>query len=216
MEELEKQYLLTRTEVQEATLSTIGKELHDNIGQLLSSAKMLLGVAQRQPENSVQVIGNVQEVLNLVIEGIHDLAKSLDGDYLKRFNLLENLQTEVRRNNDVNTGLKLHLTAMEGIPMTPEDQIVLLRMIQEGIQNAGKHARAANIHIAIFRHEDALVATVTDDGKGFDPALVPHGIGLQNIQIRAQTLGGSASWRSLQPGTELTIKIKKLLPWPSI
>ena len=103
MKELERQHLESQIEVQESTLTSVGKELHDNIGQLLSSAKMLLGVAQLTDGNVQNVIAKVDEILNQIIGSIHDLSQSLDSDYLKRFNIVENLEVETKRNNAVNS-----------------------------------------------------------------------------------------------------------------
>ena len=210
MEELERQYLQSRVEVQEATLTTVGKELHDNIGQLLSSAKMLLGVAQRSSGNVEQVVKKVDEILNQIIENIRDLSKSLDGDYLKRFNLIENVAIEANRNNEINPNLRIHFSSVEHLPLEPEDQIVLFRIIQEGISNAIKHANAANIFISISQPDKELYITITDDGQGFDINTVTKGIGLTSMIIRATSLSGTIQWNQLYPGTELRITISKL------
>lgn len=210
MEELEKQYLQSQVEVQEATLTSLGKELHDNIGQLLSSAKMLLGVAQRRSGNVENVITKIDEILSQIIESIHDLSKSLDSDYLRRFKLVENLEIETKRNNSVNPNLRIHFSSIEQVPLEPEHQIVLFRIIQEGIQNAIKHAGASNIFIAINQSETELLINVTDDGKGFDVREKSKGIGLTSIATRAKSLHGSVHWNRLNPGTEMIVKISKL------
>ena len=211
MEELEKLYLQSRVEVQEATLTTVGRELHDNIGQLLSSAKMLLGVAQRTTVNVGQIVEKVDEILNQIIENIHDLSISLDGDYLKRFNLIENIAIEVKRNNDINPNLKIHFSAIEHLPLEPEDQIVLFRVIQEGIQNAIKHANASNIFISISQTGSQLLITITDDGMGFDINSVTKGIGLTSITTRVASLSGTVEWIQIRPGVEMRVTLSKLI-----
>ena len=210
MKELERQHLESQIEVQESTLTSVGKELHDNIGQLLSSAKMLLGVAQLTDGNVQNVIAKVDEILNQIIGSIHDLSQSLDSDYLKRFNIVENLEVETKRNNAVNSKMRFHLSSIEHVPLEPEDQIVLFRIIQEGIQNAVKHSGAANVFISIDQFDDNLLVSVIDDGKGFDAAVQPKGIGLSSIASRARSLGGEAVWNQRNPGTELLIKNLKL------
>ncbi len=151
MEELEKQLLLSQVEVQEATLSAIGRELHDNVGQLLSSSKMLLGVALRNytnHQNAEGAIRSADEQIGKAIAAIRSLAKLFDKEWLKQFDLIENLVTEIKRNNDSNE-MKIHFSHPESLTINADDQIILFRIIQEGIQNAIKHANASNVFIEI-------------------------------------------------------------------
>jgi len=207
VEELEKQLLKVQLEVQEATLGAIGKELHDNVGQLLSSSKMLLGVAARNPGGAEGPLKNADEMIGKAIVAIRSLSKMFDSEWLKQFSLIENLQTEIKRLNENNI-LAIHFNAPTSVTIRPEDQVILFRIIQEAIQNVLKHAEAKNIYLFIAHYRDLLLVTVADDGKGFDTKNVQtSGMGLKNIQARAKMINGEARWSSLDPGTELSIKI---------
>ena len=98
-EEFSKQLLRSQIEVQEATFADLGKELHDNIGQLLSSTKMFLGTAQRGTDNGPQMLGMAEDSLTKAITELRSLTKSLDREWLQQFNFIENLTTEVNRIN---------------------------------------------------------------------------------------------------------------------
>ncbi len=98
----EQQLLQSQIEVQEATFSALGKELHDNIGQLLSSTKMLLGITQRNMPNTPDTLMTAEETLGKAINELRSLSKSLTKEWLEQFKLIENLQPEVARINSAN------------------------------------------------------------------------------------------------------------------
>jgi signal transduction histidine kinase len=207
MEELEKQLLQSQIEVQEATLTALGKELHDNIGQLLSSSKMLLGVTLRNMDKAPGPLATAYDTLSKAITELRALSRSLDSEWLQQFNLIDNLTTEVARNNAA-SALQIHFTHPESIPLKAGQQILLFRMVQEAIQNAVKHAEASNIYIAIDEGGTNLNITVSDDGKGFivENALA-KGAGMNNIRHRTRALGGNVHWHSGSTGTILSIHL---------
>jgi len=206
MKELEKQLMQSQIEVQEDTFMTLGKELHDNIGQLLSSSKMLLGVTMRNTHNSPDTLNTAYETLSTAIIELRSLSRSLDSQWLRQFNLIENLKTEVIRHN-ITPGLRIHFSHPDTLPLNSDQQILLFRIVQEAMQNAIKHAGAANINITMAENPARLDISVADDGKGFDPGSAKKGAGLNNIRHRSHALGGTARWQSTPAGTTLYIQI---------
>ena len=194
MESAFKEELLhSQMEVQEATLSSLSKELHDNIGQLLSTTKMLIGITERSISNPPDTLHTANETLGKAISELRSLSKSMNKEWLEQFNLLENLMGEVNRINSTNT-IKVHLSAVSDSYLKADEQIILFRIIQEAIQNSIKHADAGNIFIDIANEGSNLAIKVKDDGKGFNQTEAKNGLGLMHLKQRTQILGGTINW----------------------
>ncbi len=203
----EKILLQSQIEVQELTYSELGKELHDNIGQLLSTAKMLIGITQRSLGNSPDTLNTANETIGKAIYEIRALSKSLDKDWLGQFNFLENLKAEITR---INTSNAINVFIKSEVPVlfNSDKQVVIFRIVQEAIQNAIKHAAPSKIEIAIEKNAEEILFMVTDNGNGFSNNEEAKGMGLTNMKHRASLLGGTIQWQSeLQKGTTVTITL---------
>ena len=203
--EFEKQLLQSQVEVQEATYSILAKELHDNVGQLLSSSKMLLGIAQRKLTNPPETLAIAEVTLAKAIVELRTLSKSLDKEWLEQFQLMENLQTEINRFKE-NENIKIEMHLAEKIPLNPERQIILFRIIQEALQNIIKHATAKNIKIEFRLEKETLLINITDDGEGLN-ANALEGMGIKNMKQRTRLMGGQISWTKVSPGTCVNISL---------
>lgn len=203
--EFQQQLLQVQIEVQETTFSSLGKELHDNIGQLLSTALMLLGITERQMGKPPDTLLTANATLSKAIQELRALSKSLDKEWLVQFNLVENLQAEVARINAGDT-IQAFCLGSPHLPMKAEAQMILFRIVQEGIQNAIKHARPQHITIKISTMEDAILVQVLDDGIGLTTNPKKEGVGLMNMKRRTHLLGGTIDWR-VEPGEGTTVHI---------
>ncbi len=202
----EQALLQSQIEVQESTLSTLSKDLHDNIGQLLSTVKVLLGITERNLTSPPDTLLTANATVGQAINELRSLSKSLDKEWLEQFNLIENLSNEVNRLNSVDS-VKLKLHNEKKVMLQADKQIILFRIVQEAIQNALKHASAKNILISVEILNDILVTSVKDDGKGFEKYLKPDGVGIINMKHRAKLLGGSIEWCNSNPGCEVVITL---------
>jgi len=197
--------LQSQIEVQEDTFSILAKELHDNVGQLLSSSKMLLGITQRKMDTIPETLTIAEETLGKAITELRSLSKSLDKEWLQQFDLIDNLTTEIKR---INSGLVLEIHFLhEGkLSLSPEEQIILFRIIQEALQNAIKHSEAKNITINIETHTENIVVEIADDGKGVEENL-GNGLGMRNMKHRTKLLGGNIIWHNPDKGALITIQL---------
>ena len=202
----EQTLLQSQIEVQEATLAGISKELHDNIGQLLGSTKMLLGVTQRSLQMAPDTLIIAEETLGKAITELRALSKSLDREWLEQFNFIHNLEVESSRINE-SKNLKILFSHPEKLLIKPDEQIILFRIVQEAIQNAIKHAHAYAIKIELYVSKDKVKVLVADDGSGFDPSLPSEGLGIRNMKHRTKLLGGNISWSSNTNGSSVTIEL---------
>ena len=185
----------SQIEVQEATMASLSRELHDNIGQLLSSTKMLLGITQRNLPSIPHTLFAADESLGKAISEIRSLSKSLNKDWLQNFDIIQNLKTEVERINAAKT-LFIHFSYIENIKLSAESQIILFRIIQEALQNVLKHAEAMNVHVIIDGPDNLLTIKIIDDGIGFSIENNSSGMGVINMRKRTTLLGGTIDWKS--------------------
>jgi signal transduction histidine kinase len=205
-DEFEKQLLRSQVEVQETTFTTLGRELHDNIGQLLSTTKMLLGISEKDFTLLPPTYITAKETLGKAIQELRSLSKSLDKEWLQQFNFIENVQNEVKRIN-CSQELQVHFFCDCEVLLSVEKQIILFRIVQEAIQNSVKHSSAKNLSIQMAA-TDTLTVTVTDDGIGMPSAEISKGMGLFNMKQRASLLGGSITWNASETGgTSILIKV---------
>ena len=201
----EQTLLQSQIEVQEATFSFLAKELHDNVGQLLSSSKMLMGITQRNLANIPETLTIAEETLGKAIVELRSLSKSLDKQWLEQFDLIENLTTEIKRINSCLI-LEIHFSHPGKLSLKVEEQIILFRIIQEALQNAIKHSEAENICIKIETKAENIIISITDDGKGFAP-IINDGLGMRNMRHRTMLLGGNITWDTPERGSSITIQL---------
>lgn len=199
----EQALLQSQIEVQESTYQHIAKELHDNIGQLLSTTKMLMGITEINMANVPDTLSTANATLSKAILELRMLSRSMDKEWLEQFNFLENLQTEVNR---INSGGAIEAEAYcnEEINMDPKAQIILFRIVQEAIQNALRHANPTMIKVLIHSTKE-LQVKVINNGKPLPEKF--DGMGIRNMQHRVKFFGGNILWESHIKETVVTISI---------
>jgi signal transduction histidine kinase len=208
-EEFRKQLMQSQIEMQEYMSATLSEELHDNVGQLLSSAKLLLSIGSKELENIPEPIKTADQTITKALQELRSLSRSLSKEWLQEFNLVENLQAEKDR---INAARNITVTITSGynkLPLTPATQVMLFRVVQEALQNSIKHASPKNISIEIKMKDDRCGLHIKDDGVGFNVAAArKESLGLRNMEHRIQLLGGSIEWQSSENiGTLILIEI---------
>lgn len=205
--EFEQTLLLSQIEIQENTFATLSNELHDNICQLLVTTKTLISVTQMRLPAPLDTLTTAEETLGKTINELRSISRSLDKEWLRQFNFIENLTTEVNRINALQT-LHIGLATPENILLPAEEQLILFRIVQEALQNAVKHSQAEHILIDISHSVSSLVVKITDNGRGFkEESLNSTGLGLKNMKQRTQLLGGTIEWTA-SPGDGSTVILK--------
>ena len=199
--EFEQQLLQSQVEVQESTYRHIAKELHDNVGQLLSTTKMLMGVTEIKLGHVPDTLHTADATLAKAIQELRLLSRSLDKEWLEQFNFLENLQGEVARINEGEI-ISATIDCTAAIRMKPEEQIILFRIVQEAIQNAIRHAQPSLLNVVINNGEQ-LEVRVINNGKPLPAGF--HGMGTNNMMHRARLFGGTVQWIGRPEETTVTI-----------
>ena len=198
----------------ELLLQQIGQELHDNVGQLLTLARLHLGSAENLSE-SPEAAGKVRqanEVLKTTIQAVRALSKTLDADTVAQHGLAESLRLECDRISRLGTvAVRFESTRLPD-ELPPQAQLVVFRMAQEVLNNALKHADAQTLTVTMTLLEGRLLLDLADDGQGFSPdeaaarSLDAGGSGLRNLRRRAELLGGTFALTS-QPGQGTQVRI---------
>ncbi|TDQ11373.1 sensor histidine kinase [Pedobacter metabolipauper] len=189
-ENYEKQLLQTKLEIQEQTLNNISREIHDNIGQVLSFVKLSLGTAAKLNTEDKQL--KIEESVNLVSEVINDLrdlSKSLSFEKIKKEGLNKAIADEVGRIN--RSGIIETTLTVNGTPygFNAQNDLIIYRIFQEIINNSLKHAESNTLIINLNYSFNLFTLTVSDNGKGFDASnLNSEGSGLLNMRQRAELI----------------------------
>lgn len=202
----EQEIANSRLEIQEQTLKNVGWELHDNIGQLLSVAKMQLNMVSRGMEESEKVqINEIGQIVGDTLKEVRSLSKSLNNEvvgYLGLQNSITNELDRFKRLKILETEFVISGSEKE---IQQKDAIVLFRILQEFFSNVIKHAKARNLKVKLqFDHD--LIIQAEDDGMGFDMEKVDRNSGLFNMKSRAELIGAEYELNSeMGQGTKLKI-----------
>ncbi|NHE56886.1 sensor histidine kinase [Cyclobacterium plantarum] len=201
----ENTILNAEKEIREQTLYHVSQELHDNIGQLLSLTKLVLN----NPDGSGLSEG--KKLINQIIREVRSLSKSINRDYIRDVEFERFLMEELDRIEK--SGYCATAFEKSGSPVNVIDgdkKLVLIRMVQECLNNAIKHASPTLISIKLSMDEEKFLLTIEDDGVGFDASKPSNGLGIKNLKSRIQAIEGQVEVRSApQKGTHICISLEK-------
>jgi signal transduction histidine kinase len=197
-------------EVQEVERRQIARELHDEIGQILTGLKLVLEMSGRSPVDEVRV--NLDEALTLVNElvgRVRGLSLSLRPTTLDDLGLLPALRWHFERyTTQTNVRVAFKHTGLEGRRFAPEVETAAYRIVQEALTNVARHAEVGEVTVRLWADRDTLGVQVEDQGAGFDveSALVRGtSSGLSGMHERVTLLGGQLTIESVPGvGTRLT------------
>jgi PAS domain S-box-containing protein len=176
---------------QEKERSEIGKELHDNVNQILASAKLFLSSPFIESDEREYFTNKAVEHIHTAIEEIRKLSKSLVSPSAADLGIIETINDMIA---DIRWAQKIEVSFNHaGIDESKLDnglKLTIYRIVQEQVNNILKYAEATRIGITIKEQGKKLILTITDNGKGFDFQLKRKGIGLSNIINRADVFNG--------------------------
>lgn len=192
-------------EIREETLRNISWELHDNIGQMLTLAKIQL---QSIEDNSIAE--EVKKNIGNALQEVRALSKTINPEFIKEINLLEALKLEIDRFNRLNY-IKSELNIIGNPFSIPNKvEIVVFRILQEFFSNTIKHSQAIKLNIEITFENSEMKIHAKENGIGFDINKTNHkGIGISNIKKRAKLVHANVTLTSvINNGSELNIIYK--------
>ncbi|MBX2827441.1 MAG: histidine kinase [Flavobacteriaceae bacterium] len=197
----------TQVEIREETLRNISWELHDNIGQMLTLAKIQLQNADDLPPSVVEA----SETIGKSLTELRSLSKLINPDTFKSLSLVEALKLEIERFNRMQY-LGASLTfSKETFELDHKVEVIFFRILQEFFTNTIKHSKASRLEVDVTYEGDVLKINAKDNGIGFDMSLLDSkkGIGLMNIKSRAQLVKANVEIVSQEgEGTQLNLTYK--------
>lgn len=202
--------LQSQLKIQEQTFENISREIHDNIGQKLTLAKLHLNTLDLDDENSTAI--RLKDSISMISEAINDLSdisRSMSSEIILNNGLIEGLEFEVALLNksclyNITLSVKGNVVFLES-----QKELLLFRIVQEALNNIVKHANASIILIELFFDESRLLLQISDNGKGFLNNLnAKSGTGIANMKRRSNLLDGNFCIEShMGKGTEIKINI---------
>lgn len=194
-------------QVREDERAHLARELHDELGSLLTAAKLDVARLKSKIDTSTP---DVSERITHLIETLNS------GIALKR-RIIEDLRPSSLSNLGLTTALEI-LTrefgersnievecSLEQVDLPESTQLTVYRVVQESLTNIGKYARASHVIVTVHNYPTYVAVQIQDDGQGFEPASMrPNSHGLAGMKHRVEAVGGRLTVAS-QPGKGTTI-----------
>jgi signal transduction histidine kinase len=200
--EHEKTLLNIENEIQQETLAHVGRELHDNIGQLLSLAKLNLN--STKPEKQAEG----KEFINQIIKEVRALSKTLNLDWVEEITIDDFIRQQLQRIESTGYCQTIFDSDHSFNELSKDSKLVMIRVLQECLNNAIKHAAPSSIQIKVYKDDSVRKIEIMDDGRGFDTSVQSKGSGMTNLKKRMETIGGTIIISSiLGKGTHITLNL---------
>jgi signal transduction histidine kinase len=188
---------------QEDERRSIARELHDEVGQVLTAIKVELSIAQRAIEakgESGDALAEAQDITDGALQTVRDLSQLLRPSMLDDLGLPAAIDASLRtlaRRHAIHA--ELQQVGMDE-RLDPDTEVAAYRIAQEALTNVGRHARAKHCWVRLKRYVSGFTIEIEDDGAGFDMSLahekLRHGLGLIGMRERAAHLGGTFDLQS--------------------
>jgi signal transduction histidine kinase len=191
--------------VQEEERRRIGRELHDEIGQMLTALSIMIAAARRAPETSAARLEDAVAIVHRLMNDVREL--SFDLVAAAQHGLAEAVRSHARTLSQ-RSGLDIDVTCGELERLPGEVETAAFRIVQEALTNVVRHAGANRALVSVSLSESTLRLAVEDDGVGFDDGAAGHRGGLAGMSERARILGGTLRIDSAPGrGTEVRVRL---------
>jgi PAS domain S-box-containing protein len=202
-------------DIREEERNNIAREIHDELGQMLTAVKMDLSKLSRAPLPEKSAKMRIKESVSLIdqtIASVRKIASSLRPRIIDDMGFTAALEWYVKdfqSRTEINTDF---INECPSLVLEPRAAIALFRITQESLTNVARHAHAKNLEVTLRLENKWLHLTIYDDGKGFDIEQIKNKktLGLLGLKERAQTIGGSYEISSV-PGNGTKVIIRVLL-----
>jgi PAS domain S-box-containing protein len=189
----QKQITAASIRMQEKERELIGRELHDNVNQILAAAKLHIEHACSEEELQKNILSQGKEYITMAMSEIRKLSKALVppsigdigliasiNDLVESFSVIENMQ--------LNVNIDIDETLLNGV-----QKLTIYRVVQEQISNIIKYANASQVAIYLALNGNTVSLMIADNGIGFDKNAKKKGIGINNIKARVKALDGKTT-----------------------
>ena len=194
---------------QEEERRRLARDLHDEVNQALTAILLRLeALAQETPPEQREELTELKRLVNQALDELLNLARQLRPTALDDHGLVAALETQMKRFSS-RTGIEARIDT-EGEPDALADvvQTAIYRVAQEALTNVTRHAGATVVELGVETDDEGVELRVSDDGRGFDPAVRGTGLGLVGMAERARLVGGDLDVRSAPGGgTTITLRV---------
>ena len=192
---------------QEAERVGIARDLHDEVGQVLTGVLLQLNsIAESAPEHEA-ALGEARQAVRRALDEVRRISSELRPEMLEHLGLVSAL-TELTSSFSRVTGITVQRQFAPSLPeLTPETELAIYRIAQESLTNVARHAQAKRVVIELEPGRNRIVLRVADDGRGFAGAAIEHG-GLRSMRERALLVGGALAFKPApEGGVEVRLEV---------
>lgn len=202
--EYEETLMNSRLEIQEHTLNYVSREIHDNVGQMLSLVRLQLNGIE-----SPKDIEDTDQLLEKAIADLRQLSHTLNTNHIKEKGFAPSVAELLKQFERSGKFKTVFINSEEPFHLSDDNGLIIFRVVQELLNNISKHAAASEIRIELRKKPAYQEVIISDNGKGFDTkATSSGGIGLRNISDRVEIMGGNLTINSeISKGTTVKIRI---------
>src|SRR5215207_952849 len=183
------------------------QELHDNINPLLATVQLYMDCAIVNIDQRASLLKESKTLIKKAVEEIRTISNSLIPKPFHQISLKEAI-TDICRNINKASDLQFiyDWENVDDSSLSDKMKLTIFRIVQEQITNIIKHANAKEVIIELYQEKGALKLNIKDDGAGFDVSSKRNGVGLQNINSRAELLDGQVIINS-SPGNGCALQV---------
>ncbi|WP_281321942.1 sensor histidine kinase [Flavobacterium aestivum] len=197
----------SKIEIKEQTLTNISRELHDNIGQILSVALMEMNVLIENEENySKNDLVEIKDLITKSLNEIRVLTKLMNGDIAIQSNFIDTISEDLDRIGRLKKMQCKFNIEGKVQKINKEHETIIYRILQEAISNILKHSYSKTILVDILFTDINCKVNIIDSGRGFNFHNSTNGSGIFNMNNRAKLIGATLSiYSEFGKGAKLTI-----------
>jgi two-component system sensor histidine kinase UhpB len=193
---------------QEAERIGIARNLHDEVGQLLTGVLLQLDSIAQSASGHEDDIDQAKSAVRRALDEVRRISSELRPEMLEQLGLVSAL-TELTTTFDRVSGVRVERRFPRALPrLAPESELAVYRIAQESLTNVARHAEATHVLVSLERSPDSLVLRVADDGRGFDGAAEEHG-GLRSMRERALLIDGALA---IKPSSDGGVEVRLEVP----
>jgi two-component system, NarL family, sensor kinase len=210
--QFQQELLRTQLEIQEQTFRNISQEIHDNIGQVLTLAKLNLNTITNHSvsEDINNKLTSSKDLITKAIQDLRDLSKSLNTEFISEAGLLKSIEYELELLRRTGSIQIISMQEGEYYALPQQKELILFRIFQEVLNNIMKHSQATEIKVILNFQPNHFSLEILDNGDGFNSNEVEqngqYGLGIKNMQNRSKIIGANFTINS-QPGKGTAVRI---------
>ncbi len=207
----ERELAAAQVEMKEQTLSYVGRELHDDLGQKLSVVRLMNNqLITKLNGNEKHNLLEINTILGECVQDIREMSKTFITEQIEHFGLIDSIERELNRIKKLKLIEIVFNFNKHDVDIKSKHALILFRIIQECINNTVKHSKAKQLKIDVFDYDEFSRISLKDNGIGFNFTGKEEGSGLKSMVNRTKLMGADFRINSkIDVGTEININYYK-------